>query len=249
LALDELAKYRDHVEFENFEYDGNFPTDQIIRNVLARLPDRSRILDVGCSTGRILKRLTERHECFGIEPNLAAAAVARARGLNVVTEKQVEAGEIGPFDAILLADVFEHLPEPLELLATLVDALGAGGRLLLITGNADAIRLRDRMGEFWYFRVPDHLHMMGEKHVRWLADRLRVSMPELHRCSHYDLPLALRLKQQLQAFSYDQFRSRPDGVVSRILRMTPVFRRAEKWPSAPALSSTADHFVAVLERH
>jgi hypothetical protein len=87
--------------------------------------------------------------------------------------------------------------------------------------------------------------MMGEKHLRWLADRLRLSLSELHRCSHYSFPLTLRLKQQVRTLSYHQFRSKPDGVVSRILRMMPVGRRAERRPNAPALSCTDDHFVVV----
>jgi len=249
LPLRELGAHAARREFGAYEVDGNFPTDRIVQRVLRRLPAGHKILDFGCNTGRILKGLTTHLRCFGIEVNEAAAAIARDRGIQLITEEQLRAGEICEFDAIILADVYEHLPQPLELLTQLFGALKPGGQLAIVTGNADAIRTRDRMAEYWYFGPPEHLLMMGEKHVRWLADRLDASAIELHRCSHYDATVALRLKQRLQSYAYHEFRRNPRGAISRMLRLTPLFARAEKWTNAPCVSSSADHFVVFFRKH
>lgn len=248
LTLRELEEYSAHREFNAYEVDDNFPTDRILQHVLRRLPAGRKVLDFGCSTGRILRGLTAHLECYGIEVNEAAAAIARARGIRLITEERLRVGEKCEFDVIILADVYEHLPQPLELLVRLFSALKSGGRLAVITGNADAIRTRDRMAEYWYFGPPEHLLMMGERHVRWLADRLGTSIEELHRCSHYDTPMLLRMKQHLQSFAYHEFRRNPRGVTSKMLRFTPFLGRAERWKSVPSLSCNSDHFVAIFKK-
>ncbi len=248
LSPEELDAYYTCLEFDAYEHDGNSPTDRILHDLLNRLPAGRKILDFGCNTGGLIKELTIHHRCFGVEINAAAAAIACARGIQVITEENVRAGEQCDFDAIILADVYEHLPQPLELLTVLVKALKPGGWLAIVTGNADAVRTRDRMGEFWYFGSPGHLLMMSEQHVRWLADRLGVRVKDLYRCSHYDLPFRQRAKQHIQSFAYHQFHRNPRGLISTALRLVPVIQRAEHWPNAPALTCTADHFVAVLQK-
>src|SRR5215203_6047550 len=52
-----------------FEIDADFPTDRILRGWLGWLLPGSRVLDFGCSTGRVLKEFTSRLTCTGVEPN------------------------------------------------------------------------------------------------------------------------------------------------------------------------------------
>lgn len=248
LSADELDDYYRRLDAGIFDVEGNYPTDLALRRALEPLPEGSRILDFGCSTGRLLGDLSKRHACFGVEVNEQAAAIARARGIRIVAEEQLRPGGEGDFDAIILTDVYEHLPRPLELLVTLVNALKHNGMLAIVTGNADAISSRDRMAEFWYFQLPGHLHMMSERHALWLARRLGLRAETLLRCNHYDTPFAQRAKQHLQSFAYHQFRRDPGGWLSAALRFAPDFRRAEHWKTAPALTCTADHFVAVFRK-
>jgi len=248
LPPDELTDYYQRLGAAPFEVEGDFPTDRALHRFLNRLPAGSRILDFGCSTGRVLKDLTTRFECFGVEVNAQAASVACTRGILLITEAQVRSGELGDFDVIMLADVVEHLLQPTELLAALVRRLKHGGRLTIVTGNADAIRTRDRIAEFWYFQLPGHLQMMSGCHVEWLAETLGMQVEELHRCSHYDTPFIQRAKQFVQSLAYHQFRRAPRGLISNVLRFIPVLCRARNWPKAPALTYTADHLVVVMRK-
>jgi SAM-dependent methyltransferase len=248
LPLDQLDAYYAGLESTGFEVDGNFPTDNLLRGELERLADGSRVLDFGCSTGRILKGLTRRLECVGVEPNVDAAAIAAGRGIRIVSEPQVRDGGAGEFDAILLTDVYEHLPQPVALVEMLVSRLKPGGWLAIVTGNADAIRTRDSIGEYWYFRLIDHLQMLGESHVRWLAGRAGLEVQALHRCSHYDTPLSDRVRQRVRSFAYHQFRDAPRSAAAAVLRLVPGLNRAEQWATAPALMCGTDHVVAILRK-
>ncbi len=248
LALEKLDAYYARLESTTFEIDGNFPTDQRLRQELERLPGGSKVLDFGCSTGRILKSLTGRLDCFGVEPNEQAAATARERGIRIVSEQELREDHHGGFDAILLTDVYEHLPQPVALVEMLVSRLKPGGWMAIVTGNADAIRTRNFIGEYWYFRLPGHLLMVSERHVSWLANRLGLEVQALHRCSHYDTPWNDRLTQWGRSLAYYQFRNAPRSVVAAVLRLVPGVRRAERWTSAPALLCAADHVVAMLRK-
>ena len=76
-----------------------------------------RVLDIGCGAGRLGEAIKQRQEAnvSGIEFDSQAAAVARQR-LDQVWVGDVEQLDLqippGSFDAIVCADVLEHLREP-----------------------------------------------------------------------------------------------------------------------------------------
>jgi SAM-dependent methyltransferase len=248
IELSELADYYQQHDFKIYEYGERFPTDQHLDRYLSRLPDGSRVLDFGCSTGRILKGAAARLDCFGVEPNHAAAAIAGERGITVLTESQlVEHGRTG-FDAIILSDVYEHLPQPAQLFGQLAGLLKPGAWLAVVTGNADAIRNRDLMAEFWYFRVPAHLLMVTARHVHWLANKFGLELAAMHACSHYDRPAAERVMQYARSVAYACMRPGQTGAIPQLLRAIPFVNRAAAWSNAPVLDCTPDHVVAVFRR-
>ncbi len=247
LSLDQLDEYYAKLECATYA-EGSFPTDRHLSRLLTRLPEGSTVLDFGCSTGRVLNAHTERLVCYGVEPNAEAARIARAGGTRIVTEADLRAGHVAGFDAIILADVYEHLLEPSRVVDLLAGLLAPGGRLLIVTGNADAIRMRDFIAEFWYFRTPAHLIMASMRHFRWLAARVGIAVEACHLCSHYDTPVSERAVQYARSLSYFLFQTVTVGPVARVLRAIPVLNRAARWANAPALTCTRDHVVAVLSR-
>ena len=245
LPPSELEAYYEHLDSAAFDYDGDFPTDRIVGDRLKHLADGSRVLDFGCSTGRMLRSQTSRLRCIGVEPNDTAAAIARNRGIAIVSEAELWQSRT-PFDAIVLADVYEHLLEPLPVLQRLSQSLAGGGWLAIVSGNADAIADRDHLAEFWYFRLPGHVSMLSARHLHWLAARLDLTLAEMQRCSHYRPSLDERLKQHVRAFAYRQFRDAPCGVAARVMRWLPRLNSAERWTIAPAFTCGEDHVVAFL---
>jgi 2-polyprenyl-3-methyl-5-hydroxy-6-metoxy-1,4-benzoquinol methylase len=124
--------------------------------LLALVPDGSRVLDVGCSTGYLARPLVERGcTVVGIELDERTAEVAREVCEEVLVG-DVEALELpfehGSFDVVLCGDVVEHLRDPRRFLERVRPLLRDGGRLVLTTPNIAnwAIRLGLLFGRWRY---------------------------------------------------------------------------------------------------
>jgi O-antigen biosynthesis protein len=108
------------------------------RLVLGAVPDDARVLDVGCAGGHLAVALAQRGcDVVGVELD---AGPARARGVQVVEgsidDPAVRGALPGRFDAVLCADVLEHLPLPEETLSFLASVLVPGGRAIVSLPNA-----------------------------------------------------------------------------------------------------------------
>jgi SAM-dependent methyltransferase len=248
LADHELGRYYEHLDYQPFNLPDIFPTDQEMLRRLRELPQGSRVLDYGCSTGRLLHALGEGYQRFGVEVNESAAQVARSRGITIVTDAQIDSGEAGEFDAIVLSDVFEHLLQPTETLQRLVARLTSGGALVLVTGLANAARPRELIAEHWYFRIPGHLQMLSWRNLDWLGGKLGLSLDRTRVTGHYGASPFRRLRQSIQLACYRLFREEPASALASLVRRIPVLGRAEQWDNMPATDAFADHVVAILRK-
>jgi 2-polyprenyl-3-methyl-5-hydroxy-6-metoxy-1,4-benzoquinol methylase len=107
--------------------------------LLSLVPEGSRVLDVGCSSGYLARPLAERGcTVVGIELDETAAAEARDVCEDVLVG-DVETMELpfaeGSFDVVLCGDLVEHLREPQRFLERVRPLLRPGGRLVLTTPN------------------------------------------------------------------------------------------------------------------
>ncbi len=247
LSPDELNAYYARVDYRKWEVPGFFPTERAVHQRLRQWPRGARILDFGCSSGRLLAPLVAAYDCCGFEINAEAARTAASKGLTMISLTAFDSGACGPFDAIVMMDVFEHLSAPVELLRKLVGLLQSGGELLIITGNADAPACRLDPAQFWYFRTVEHLCMLSRRHADFLARKLGVTLTEWRELSHYDTPLRERIFQSARHFAYWQFRR--DTLLSKtLLPLVPMLNRARRWPLAPAYTASADHVLVVFQK-
>ena len=143
--------------------------------IARRVPDSAvRILDVGCGSGGALTALSRREarHITGVErdPRLAAAARRRCDrmlegDLRDVLPRLAAAGE--RYDAVVLADVLEHLEEPIDALAAALRVSARGGTLLVSVPNAGHLSLvRDLLlGRF----DPAPSGLCDAGHLRWFS--------------------------------------------------------------------------------
>lgn len=120
--------------FDSFTYSRR-KLEQVLTRYLAGLPDGARLLDVGCGTGQLLRRLGDRFRYAGCDP--AEEMVRRARGRNPGVEFAVATAEALPyddasFDAVLCIEVMRYLADPEPALRELTRVLRPGG-LALVT--------------------------------------------------------------------------------------------------------------------
>jgi O-antigen biosynthesis protein len=102
--------------------------------------DVNRVLDIGCAAGFLGAGLKERgvREVWGIELDEAAATAARERLDQVLLGDVYELGktlEDGFFDAVVMADVLEHLVHTEAALALARRILTPQGKLVLSLPN------------------------------------------------------------------------------------------------------------------
>ena len=138
---------------------------------LEAVPD-GRVLDIGCGNGTLLAHLAELGwKVQGLETDPAAAAIARHRGLSVVTDSLETASlPAGTFDAVVMSHVIEHVDAPLTVLERCMTLLKPGGRLVLLTPNIRSFGHR-RFGRDWlHLDPPRHLHLFSTTSLRRLAE-------------------------------------------------------------------------------
>jgi len=97
------------------------------------LPERARILDAGCGSGRNMVELAGYGEVTGVELSSTSVAVARKRGAGEVVEGSVleMPFEADSFELAVSLDVIEHLEDDRAALKELRRVVAPGGALLV----------------------------------------------------------------------------------------------------------------------
>jgi 2-polyprenyl-3-methyl-5-hydroxy-6-metoxy-1,4-benzoquinol methylase len=129
-----------------------------LNRIASAIPEDATVLDIGAGNGllaAVLRRTHERITIDGIEPNAAAAAMAKPAYRRLwVGYAQDHLAEIGSggYDFLVVADVMEHVPDPVAFLQELADAAPGGARILLSVPNVAfaAVRLSLLHGDFAY---------------------------------------------------------------------------------------------------
>jgi 2-polyprenyl-3-methyl-5-hydroxy-6-metoxy-1,4-benzoquinol methylase len=142
--------------------------------VFRAVPAGSRVLDVGCDTGRLGEILRREKNCVvhGIERDAGAAAEASSR-LDRVEVRPVdsEASLVGfaDFDVVMFLDVLEHLYDPWSVLRGARSTLRSGGLILSVVPNIAHLSVVRRLlqGKFEY---QEH-GTMDKTHLRWFTRR------------------------------------------------------------------------------
>ncbi len=133
--------------------------------------DGGRLLEVGCAYGFFLHEAKAYFDVTGIELAADAAAHARGGGLNVLTGMADEPTlqRLGSFDVIVMLDVIEHLPDPVDMLRLLGRHLAPSGIVVITTGDFGSLvarlsgkrwRLMTPPQHLWFF-TPDSLARMA----------------------------------------------------------------------------------------
>ena len=157
-----------------------------------------RLLDVGAGTGEFVAAAAAAgFEARGIEPADEAASAARERGLGVETTDLAgfaDSREDGAtFDAVVLINVLEHVPDPAASMHLISSLLSEGGVVFVQVPN-DFSRLQliaqEKLGlPSWWIAVPDHVNYFSLESLPRFAGGLGLRVLELSA----DFPMELFL--------------------------------------------------------
>src|ERR1051325_6807495 len=116
------------------------------------VPDKARVLDVGCGSGILGEALTQKKKCsvVGVDSDPEAVAIAKARlsdARSVDLEHQGWSDQLslGAYDAIIFGDVLEHTKDPESILREAKKLLAKEGRVIVSLPNVAYIMVRLRM--------------------------------------------------------------------------------------------------------
>src|SRR5439155_27145412 len=102
-------------------------------NMLCRHLDSGRVVDVGCSTGLLVRMLRDRgYDAEGIELNAQSAAWGSERyDVTIHTQPLQKCYASGSLNAVLMTDVLEHTQHPRDFLRDVGRLLASGGFALV----------------------------------------------------------------------------------------------------------------------
>lgn len=118
---------------------------QSARNLLEEIEKHvtaGAVLDIGCSFGWFLDAAAERGwQTFGIEPSDVAVRHVQSRSKHEVKHGLFPETSFGErrFEAVVLTDVLEHLPDPVTTLAQIAQVLKPGGVLGVRVPNQEGL--------------------------------------------------------------------------------------------------------------
>ena len=141
------------------------------------LPQKGRILEVGCSSGCMLYPLSERgYECVGIEPSKVFNEYVRSRDIPCFESLEALAADpLGGdgFDVIIHFFVLEHVGHPIEFINAQLPLLNKGGKLIIeVPNTADALSTVYDIPEFErFFWSAHHPWYYSEIAFRIFLDR------------------------------------------------------------------------------
>jgi glycosyltransferase involved in cell wall biosynthesis len=211
---------------------------RVLRLVGRRRP--GRVLDLGCSDGRLGARLRALgHEVTGLDVEKHDGVADR---LDHFVEADLDRGipdeVVGPFDVVLAADVFEHVRDPEMVLKASAGLLGPGSILIASVPNFAHWypRLRVAVGRFDY----DRRGILDAGHVRFFTRRsferlLRAAGLRVRRREAVGMP------QQVVRRGATDPTARPSGLGRLIARFNEL--SVSLWPTLFAYQ-----FVYELER-
>lgn len=145
---------------------------QALADIEARVGP-GRLLDLGCWVGFLLAEARERGwQGVGVEPSEFASRFARDQlGLDVRTGELFSASlPAHAFDAVVMGDVIEHLPNPGAALERVSELLAPGGVLWLALPDAGSAVARV-LGRRWWSVIPTHVQYFTRRSITLLLDR------------------------------------------------------------------------------
>ena len=147
-------------------------------NIIENIKPKGNLLDIGTNMGFFLRHTRGRDwNAIGIDPSPALSEMARKYfGLNVKTTYLDKAGfEKEYFDIVTMTDVFEHIPEPKNLLADIRRVMKKDGILFIKVPNGNYNLLKLGLAKLTN-RLRDHDIFDSYEHVTHYSDNTLKAM-------------------------------------------------------------------------
>jgi SAM-dependent methyltransferase len=157
---------------EQYYDTGHMDEDRVALWYYARVvrrlcPKGGRLLDYGCGTGHLLKRLTAQFQTLGYDGSAYARSRARLNAPEAVILEEWASLRPKSLDALVALHTLEHLNRPHAVVPQLVSLLDSGGVFLFVVPNTGSLMRRLKRDRWFGYRDPTHHSLLSQ--AEWLS--------------------------------------------------------------------------------
>jgi len=171
---------------------------EALAQTLARaVPPGSRVADLGCGAGAFSQRLADMgFDVLSVDENNEGVFQAQTPFRQLDLENARQMAEFceefaGRFDAVICAEVIEHVENPWLLVRNIASLLAPGGVVIISTPNIGSWYSRLRFflnGKFPFFYQADaeygHIHALSETELELICARAGLEVQSITPAGH-----------------------------------------------------------------
>lgn len=151
-------------------------------------PQGGRLLDFGCGTGHLLKRLSPHFEAFGYDAAAHARHESRTNAPDAVILEEWQSLPAGSFEVIVALHSLEHVAHPLPTLEALARKLVLGGIFFFVVPHAGGLGHRLK-GQRWFaYRDPTHVSLLSPGEWRTVTGKAGLAIVDIRGDGLWDAP-------------------------------------------------------------
>jgi len=165
-------------------------------------PKGGRLLDFGCGTGHLLRRLSDHFEAYGYDSSPEARTVCRLTASDAVVLEEWESLPAAHLDVVVALHTLEHLAQPRPTMQALAQRLVPGGLFLFVVPNPGGVGHRLKGKRWFAYRDPTHCSVLSRGEWLTLARRVGLNVRWVRGDGLWDPPYVRLLPVGLQRFLF-----------------------------------------------
>jgi len=178
---------------EQYYREQGLEDDRVALRFYARMlrrlrPQGGRLLDFGCGTGHLLRRVAGHFEAYGYDPSAHARSRCRLNAPDAVVLEEWDSITAESLDVIVSLHTLEHLERPLPVMQRLATRLAPGGLFVFVVPNPGGLGRRLKRQAWFGHRDPTHRSLLSQGEWVTLARRCALRIDWVRGDGMWDPP-------------------------------------------------------------
>lgn len=139
-----------------------------ILDCLSKRGGITNVAEIGAGHGQLASLLLENgYSYLGYEPNIERANFCSSKGIKIINN--LFSVSPNTFDCVILDNVLEHVPSPIQLMNEIYESLKKDGIVLIVVPNANDLRKFSSKWKNKHLYIRAHINYFTSSSLRKLA--------------------------------------------------------------------------------